>query len=33
VVATRRGHDQLLDALRHAPEIDQVLTFHDAEED
>ncbi len=33
VVATRRGHDQLLAALRRAPEIDEVLTFHDAEED
>jgi len=33
VSATRKGHDALLGALRAAPEIDAVLTFHDAEED
>ena len=33
VAATRRGHQQLLAAIRQAPEIDTVLTFHDAEED
>ena len=33
VAATRRGHAQLLAALRQAPEIGAVLTFHDAEED
>jgi putative Mg2+ transporter-C (MgtC) family protein len=33
VAATRGGHELLLAALRQAPEIDQVLTFHDTEED
>jgi putative Mg2+ transporter-C (MgtC) family protein len=33
VAATRRGHEQLLASIRQAPGIDQVLTFHDAEED
>jgi putative Mg2+ transporter-C (MgtC) family protein len=33
VAATRRGHGQLLAALRQAPEIDAVLTFRDVEED
>jgi putative Mg2+ transporter-C (MgtC) family protein len=33
VSTTRKGHDALLSALRAAPEIDAVLTFHDAEED
>ncbi len=33
VVATRRAHGQLLTAIRQAPEIDAVLTFHDVEED
>ncbi len=33
VAATRRGHGQLLAALRLAPEIDTVLTFRDVEED
>ena len=33
VAATRRGHEQLLASLRQAPEIDAILTFHDAAED
>ncbi|HEX4716166.1 MAG TPA: MgtC/SapB family protein [Ktedonobacteraceae bacterium] len=33
VTTSRRGHDRLLAALNAAPAIDEVLTFHDPEED
>ncbi|QNI30407.1 MgtC/SapB family protein [Alloacidobacterium dinghuense] len=33
VAASRRGHDKLLATLNAAPAIDEVLTFHDPEDD